>query len=134
MLIDSERAMLKLGADFAKQLRAPALIELLGDLGAGKTTFTRGLAQGLGVTDLVSSPSFTISRNYQGEKYRLAHYDFYRLADPGIMAEDLRESINDPDTITVIEWGASVQDFLPKHHYTVSISYQDEKTREVTIR
>ena len=54
MLIDSERAMLKLGADFAKQLRAPALIELLGDLGAGKTTFTRGLAQGLGVTDVVS--------------------------------------------------------------------------------
>ena len=60
--------MIEYGEKIAKSLSAPLVIELLGDVGAGKTTFTRGLAKGLGVKEAVTSPSFTISKNYQGEK------------------------------------------------------------------
>ena len=132
MLIHSEQEMLEYGEKFAATLAAPAVIELIGDVGAGKTTFTRGLAKGLGVQAELSSPSFTISREYRGEKYTLVHYDFYRLEDPGLMAEDLAETIYDPNIITVIEWGQSIKDILPQNHVTIEIKYIDENTREIT--
>ncbi|MBR6166600.1 tRNA (adenosine(37)-N6)-threonylcarbamoyltransferase complex ATPase subunit type 1 TsaE [Candidatus Saccharibacteria bacterium] len=125
--------MIDFGRNFAANLSAPAVIELIGDVGAGKTTFTRGLAAGLGVEEPISSPSFTISRFYQGEKYTLTHYDFYRLDDPGLMADDLAESIGDQNNITVIEWGESIADILPAEHYRISIRYIDENTREVNV-
>ncbi len=131
MLIHSETEMLEFGRNFAAKLKAPAVLELIGDVGAGKTTFTRGLAEGLGVKATLSSPSFTISRLYQGDDCILAHYDFYRLEDPGIMSEDLAESIEDLKTITVIEWGQSIKELLPENHYVVEIKYIDENTREV---
>lgn len=133
MLIHSEADMIDFGRNFAANLSAPAVIELIGDVGAGKTTFTRGLAAGLGVEEPISSPSFTISRFYQGEKYTLTHYDFYRLDDPGLMADDLAESIGDQNNITVIEWGESIADILPAEHYRISIRYIDENTREVNV-
>ena len=132
MLIHSEQEMLDYGEKFAASLTAPVIIELIGDVGAGKTTFTRGLAKGLGVQAGLSSPSFTISREYRGKKYTLVHYDFYRLEDPGLMVEDLAETISDPNTITVIEWGQSIKDILPSDHVTIEIKYIDENTREIT--
>lgn len=133
MLIHSEADMIVFGRNFAANLSAPAVIELIGDVGAGKTTFTRGLAAGLGIEEPISSPSFTISRFYQGEKFTLTHYDFYRLDDPGLMADDLAESIGDQNNITVIEWGESIADILPAEHYRIAIRYIDENTREVTV-
>lgn len=126
--------MIEYGEKIAKSLSSPLVIELLGDVGAGKTTFTRGLAKGLGVKEAVTSPSFTISKNYQGEKCQLVHYDFYRLNDPSIMSEDLQESISDEDTITVVEWGESIRGILPQHHMVVEIKYINETEREITIR
>lgn len=123
--------MLDYGKKFGAGLKAPLVLELLGDVGAGKTTFVRGLAKGLGVAEEVTSPSFTISKEYQGKSARLVHYDFYRLADPGIMAEDLAESISDPNTITVIEWGNTIQDVLPPEHKIIEIKYINETTREL---
>ncbi len=131
MLIHSEAEMLEFGQKFAKSLKAPQVVELLGDVGAGKTTLTRGIADGLGVKESVTSPSFTLSKEYNGKKYHLVHYDFYRLADPGIMSEDLAETIADPKTITIVEWGQSVQDLLPKKRLTIEIKYVDENTREI---
>lgn len=133
MLIHSEKEMMQAGEDYAKKLVAPTTIELVGDVGAGKTTFVRGLAKGLGVKSELSSPSFTISRSYAGEKYILTHYDFYRLTDPGLMSEDLAESITDPQTITVIEWGQSIADILPENTQKISIQYIDENTRELSL-
>lgn len=126
--------MLKAGRDFGKKLQAPAVLELLGDVGAGKTTFTRGVAEGLGIKEAVTSPSFTLSKEYIGERYRLVHYDFYRLVDPGIMAENLTETIADSNTITVVEWGQSIQNVLPEHRQTIMIKYVDENTREISIK
>ena len=131
MIIRSEQEMLDFGKSYAEKLQAPAVIELVGDVGAGKTTFVRGLAQGIGIKEPLSSPSFTISRFYQGEKYTLTHYDFYRLEDPGLMAEDLAESIADENNITIIEWGQSIADILPLDHKVIDIKYIDENTREL---
>ena len=131
MLINSEKDMLEYGEKLGAKLKAPVVLELLGDVGAGKTTLVRGIAKGLGIAEEVTSPSFTISKEYQGEKYRLVHYDFYRLGDPGIMSEDLAEAISDDLTITIIEWGNSIQDVLPENHKIIEIKYIDENTREL---
>ena len=131
MLIRSESEMLEFGKNYAAKLKIPAVIELVGDVGAGKTTFVRGLAQGLGIEEPLSSPSFTISRFYQGDTVTLTHYDFYRLEDPGLMAEDLAESITDENNVTVIEWGQSIADILPPDHKIIEIKYIDENTREL---
>lgn len=131
MLIRSESEMLEYGKNYAEKLEIPAVIELIGDVGAGKTTFVRGLAQGLGIEEPLSSPSFTISRFYQGKKATLTHYDFYRLEDPGLMADDLAESITDENNVTVIEWGQSIADILPAGHKVIEIKYIDENTREL---
>ncbi len=126
--------MIELGHKFASTLTAPAVIELLGDVGAGKTTFTRGLAEGLGIKEPVTSPSFTISKSYAlPNGNTLTHYDFYRLPDPGIMSEDLSENINNPNSIVIIEWADSIADLLPKDHKTITIKYNNDGTREITL-
>lgn len=134
-IITSEQDMLTYAEGFAKELKAPAVIELIGDVGAGKTTFTRGLAKGLGVKDPVTSPSFTISKHYpftkDNQPYTLIHYDFYRLPDPGLMSDDLIESINDETAITVIEWADSVSDLLPKKRITLKITLNDDGSRTI---
>ena len=134
MLIHSETEMLDYGKKLGFSLKAPSVLELLGDVGAGKTTLVRGIAKGLGIKEDVTSPSFTISKEYQGTKYRLVHYDFYRLGDPGIMSEDLAEAMREPSTIVIVEWGQSVQNILPKERTVIEIKYVDENTREITIQ
>ncbi len=133
MRINSEQAMLDFGKQFST--KSPKVIELIGDVGAGKTTFVRGLAQGLGIKEPVTSPSFTISKSYAlpSGKGRLIHYDFYRLQDPGLMSEDLQENLQNPDNIIVIEWGDSISNLLPDNHTIIKINYNDDNTREITI-
>ncbi len=132
MKINSEQEMFEFGKNFAKN--TPRVIELVGDVGAGKTTFVRGLAEGLGIKEPVTSPSFTISKTYAcPDGKTLTHYDFYRLGDPGIMKEDLEESIKKENNITVVEWGESVSDILPKNHTIINIVYNDDDSREVIL-
>lgn len=131
MLIHSEKEMLEYGKKIGQSINSSTVFELLGDVGAGKTTLTRGIADGLGIAEDVTSPSFTISKEYQGEKLRLVHFDFYRLEDPGIMADDLAEEIQSPNTVVIVEWGQSVADLLPENHRKIEVKYLDENTREV---
>ena len=142
MEIKSEQEMLTCGKNFAEKLKSgqdfagaerAAVVELIGDVGAGKTTFVRGLAKGLGIKEPVTSPSFTISKSYAlPGGGRLVHYDFYRLAEPGLMSEDLQESIANPRNIVIIEWGESVSDLLPEKHTKIQINYTDNG-REMII-
>ncbi len=133
MKISSEEEMINCGREFAKTVKAPQVIELIGDVGAGKTTFVRGLAEGLGIKTPVTSPSFTISKEYAYDGGRLVHYDFYRLPDPGLMAEDLDEAISDPHAIVLVEWANSVENILPANTKRIEIKYNDDGTREVTL-
>lgn len=131
MKIASEAAMLDFGQNFAQNLELPAVIELVGDVGVGKTTFARGLAQGLGVTEPVTSPSFTISKRYAFPSGELVHYDFYRLDDPGIMRDELAETLSEPNTVVVVEWGGDVAELLPTHKHHLEIKLNEDGTREI---
>lgn len=133
MIIKSEQEMIDCGREYAKKITKPAVIELVGDVGTGKTTFTKGLAEGLGVSGEITSPSFTISKVYKlADGGNLVHYDFYRLPEPGLMMEDLTENLENPENVVVIEWGESVADLLPEKHNKVEIRYNEEG-REVIL-
>ncbi len=132
MILKSEEEMIQFGEEIAKAISLPCCIELVGDVGAGKTTITKGIARGLGVSDEITSPSFMISKQYAFDGGKLVHYDFYRLAEPGIMSEDLAENLSDAQTVTIVEWGDSVAELLPVGHKKYLIKLLDDGTREVT--
>lgn len=112
----------------------PCAIELVGDVGAGKTTFTKGLARGLEIAEEITSPTFTISKVYENSRgQKLVHYDFYRLENPGIMVEDLFESLQDPQTVTVIEWADTVSEILPANHLRLEILINDDGSRTLNL-
>ena len=132
--VASELAMKELGEKLGKRLKGGEVFQLVGDVGAGKTTFVKGLAKGLAVDDEVQSPSFTISRLYLGrDDLQLVHYDFYRLTDAGIMANEVAEMVHDPKTVTVVEWADIVEGVLPDDHYTINITAPTETSRVVEI-
>lgn len=135
MLIKSDSEMRAFGTKIGQSLRGGEIFELIGDVGAGKTTFVKGLAVGLEIDDDVQSPSFTINRRYDGrDGLTLSHYDFYRLNDAGIMSMEISESLNDPKIITVVEWGESVQDVLPADRIIVRIDYLPDEGRDVELQ
>lgn len=119
------------GEQIGTRLRGGEVIELVSDLGGGKTTFVRGLARGAGSTDTVASPTFTISREYRAKNFTVVHFDFYRLDESGIVAEELREFIGDPQTVVVVEWGDIVEDVLPVKRVSVRLAQVDDDTREI---
>lgn len=129
--------MVSLGKRFAQNLSLPAVFELIGDVGAGKTTFTRGLAAGLGVEEPLTSPSFTISKRYyfaqNATEGSLIHYDFYRLPDPGIMRDELAEALSEPNNIIVVEWGGDVADLLPKSKYRLEFQLNPDGSRTIVL-
>ena len=135
MIIKGESSMKNLGKRLGDSLRGGEIIELIGDVGAGKTTLTRGIARSLGIEDTLQSPTFTISREYKGEKLRLVHYDFYRLSEPGIMADELDETLRDTNTVSVIEWSDAVEEVLPDNRIIIKILpvSNDENSRDVEI-
>lgn len=115
------------------QLRGGEVIELVSDLGGGKTTFTRGLAAGAGSTDVVASPTFTVSKVYKASKLEIHHFDFYRLADAGLIAHELQDLLGDPGIVIVVEWGGIVEHVLPENKVTIQITRSGEESRDISI-
>ena len=130
----TEDALKAFGASLGQSCQGGEVFELVGDVGAGKTTLTKGLADGLMVEDDVQSPSFTLSRVYTArDGLELHHYDFYRLHDPGIMRYELAESVKNPHVVTVVEWAETVRDVLPMHRKRITIAYtQGGDGRDIT--
>ncbi len=132
--VTTEAATRQLGEKIGSHLKGGEVFQLVGDVGVGKTTFVKGLAKGLGVDDEVQSPSFTISRTYDGRNdIQLVHYDFYRLTDAGIMANEVAEMVHDPLTVTIIEWADIVEGVLPKDHFTITLTSPTETTRIIEL-
>jgi tRNA threonylcarbamoyladenosine biosynthesis protein TsaE len=129
----STAATEKLGADIGACLKGGEVIELRSDLGGGKTTFVRGLARGAGSADPVGSPSFTISREYAAPNFTIHHYDFYRLAEPGLMAAELSEVLDDNKAVVIIEWADVAEDVLPKDRAIIAISTTGESERQFDV-
>ena len=123
--------MKQLGEAIGRSVSGGEVLELVGDIGAGKTTLTKGIARALGINEPVQSPTFTISRVYDSPKgLRLAHYDFYRLSEAGIMGDEIREAMDD-DSVVVVEWAGAVDDNLPKDRLVVKITTISEEERLV---
>jgi tRNA threonylcarbamoyladenosine biosynthesis protein TsaE len=132
--INSEAEMSAFGVRLGSILTGGEVLELVGDVGAGKTTLTKGIALGLGVDEDVQSPSFTISCIYEGrDDLHVAHYDFYRLQDAGIMGNELAETIHDPNTVTILEWGGIVDGILPVDRMTITIVSPSETSRGLSL-
>lgn len=123
----------RLGALLSSYVSGGDVVELIGDIGAGKTQLVRGLAAGINSSTPVQSPSFMLQRVYEGQPYTIHHYDFYRLEQPGVMLDELRESLDDPDVVVAIEWARSSKEILPENTVTVTIESPAETERAITI-
>ncbi len=114
----------------ASYVKAGDIICLAGDLGAGKTTFTRYLAEGLGISGNIKSPTFTIIREYQSGRLPLYHMDAYRLEETGAEGMGLEEYL-EGDGLTVIEWPQFIEEDLSTNYLWLSISKGQEDDRQV---
>lgn len=125
----------EIAQDFAKTLKTGDVVCMYGDLGAGKTEFVRAMAQEFGITDYITSPTFTIVNEYKGT-LDLYHFDVYRIADSDEMYEIGYDEYIDGDGICVIEWAELIEDILPPHRYNVTINKDlanGESYRKITI-
>ena len=133
-LSHSEKETEELGASLAQRLKAGDVVAYRGDLGAGKTAFTRGLARGLGCTGRVTSPTFTIVNEYEGN-IPLFHFDLYRLGDEEELWDIGWEDYLSRDGVCAVEWSESFPEALPLDCITVTISRcpEQEDWRRITI-
>ncbi len=111
------------------------MIELSSDIGGGKTVFVKGLASGMGTSDHVASPTFTINRQYRalGRDVVMHHYDFYRLDDPGIMAAEISDTLSENGNIVVVEWSTIVEHLLPDDRLQIAIRADGESSRMLEL-
>ena len=114
---------LKIAERFGRNCKGGEVFFIASDLGGGKTTFTKGLAVGLGSDDIVSSPTFMVNRIYDcRDGMQLHHFDFYRLSEGGMVAHELKEVLEDPKNIIVVEWGDIVAGTLPGEYVRIDIA------------
>ena len=120
--------------DLAQTFVGGETLLLEGDLGAGKTHFAKGLAEGLGIADTVTSPTFTLHNVYEGGRLTFNHFDFYRVDDPEeVEMLGLCEYFSTPDGVAAIEWSANVKNLLPTKCITVNIAKLSDTERQITI-
>ncbi len=120
------------GRKLGQQLQGGEVIELVGDVGTGKTTFVRGLARGLGSSDHVSSPTFTLSNMYRG-RLELHHLDLYRLREPGLIRHQLSEIVEQSESVIVVEWGGEVSEVLPRRRITIRFKIAEAEARKLEL-
>ncbi|MBS1827266.1 MAG: tRNA (adenosine(37)-N6)-threonylcarbamoyltransferase complex ATPase subunit type 1 TsaE [Acidobacteria bacterium] len=130
---DSEEAMIALGEQIAGRLPSRCVVFLTGNLGAGKTTLSKGIAAGMGVAtpEEVSSPTFTLIHEY-GEPTRLYHIDLYRLDEPRQLMTLGLDEIFDRDAVVLLEWPEKFARWLPKPDVEIRIEREDGR-RRVTL-
>ncbi|TMU82743.1 tRNA (adenosine(37)-N6)-threonylcarbamoyltransferase complex ATPase subunit type 1 TsaE [Bacillus sp. BHET2] len=131
IITNSPEETLVFAEQLAAHLKPGTVLTLEGDLGAGKTTFTKGLAKGLGVSKTVNSPTFTIIKEYRG-RLPLYHMDVYRLGDS---FEDLGfEEYFEGEGVTVVEWAHLIKDQLPEELLSLSIYREGDSARRIVLK
>lgn len=123
-LVD-EAAMLAFGASWATHITAPCIINLVGDLGVGKTTFARGLLQGLGYTGTVQSPTYPVVRSYSLPQIELHHFDLYRFTSPEEWEDAGLDDLLSNDSIALIEWAQHGGNYVPPFDLTFYFVYKN---------
>jgi tRNA threonylcarbamoyladenosine biosynthesis protein TsaE len=134
LLSDSEEQTFEFARRLAESLPLPAHILLFGDLGAGKTTFTKGLASGFGVEDVgdVTSPTFALVNQYQG-RMPIFHIDLYRIDSGDFDGLGLEEMFDSPDAVVVVEWAERLADLAPSDAIRIDLSYVGESERKIIV-
>ena len=134
-LSTSEAETEALGAALAREIAPGSIVLLCGDLGAGKTVFSRGFARGLGVTEPVSSPTYTIVQEYElGSGSRLYHMDLYRISDErAALGFGVDEFLNEPGAISLVEWPERIRGLIPDTAIRVELAHRSETEREIRI-
>ena len=111
------------------------VVALEGELGAGKTTFTKGLAKSLGIKTKIKSPTFNLIKNYSVNSKILYHIDCYRLKNyRDLLPLGIKEIISNPQNIVIIEWSDRVREILPKKYIKIHIDHMNKNTRKITIK
>ena len=118
---NSEKETYELGYHLGQEAKAGQVFTLVGDLGVGKTVFTKGLAAGLGVEEPVSSPTFTIVQVYEEGRLPFYHFDVYRIGDVEEMDEVGYEDYVYGDGVSLIEWANLIEEILPEHRTQIKI-------------
>lgn len=132
--IKCEDEIKALGLELAHELEPGDVVALVGNLGTGKTTLSKYIAQGLGVTETLSSPTFNIVKEYRSGRLPLYHFDVYRLSCGDELVDIGAEDYLYGDGVCLIEWADIVADILPEESIVVRIEYgENEGTREVEI-
>lgn len=129
VLIESlnEKDTWQVGFDLGKEIEKGTVILLHGDLGVGKTVFTKGLAEGLGITEPITSPTFTILQEYEEGRIPLYHFDVYRIGDVEEMDELGYEAYFYGEGVCLIEWASLIEEILPEDAKIVTIEKDLEK-------
>lgn len=125
-----------LGRELGAAAQPGTVFALTGDLGTGKTVFTKGLAEGLGITEPVTSPTFTILQTYDAGRLPFWHYDVYRIGDIEEMEEIGYEDAFFGDGVCLVEWAEIIEDLLPENTVRVTIEKDPEKGvdyRRITV-
>jgi tRNA threonylcarbamoyladenosine biosynthesis protein TsaE len=135
MISTSESETFRVGRELAESMPLPAHILLYGDLGAGKTSFTRGLAAGFGLEQLdeVSSPTFTLINEYAG-RTKIYHIDLYRIEAGRLEGLGLDEIFDNPNAAVIVEWAERLGSFQTPGAVKVFLEYVDEGSRKIDIK
>ncbi len=129
----NEEETFKYAKNLAKQLKKGDFIALYGDLGAGKTAFTKGIAKGINIDEEILSPTYTFLRIYEG-LLRLYHFDVYRITDIDELEHIDFAEYATGDGLCICEWANLITEALPKNRYDINIAYLDNKKREITVK
>jgi len=119
----NEEQARQFGIELAKTLSPCVVIALIGDIGTGKTTLTRAIAEGLKISDIITSPTFTIIQEYRGGRLPLYHFDVYRLTSQLDLINLGYEEYFYADGVTVVEWADLVYDLIPSDAIVIRISF-----------
>ncbi len=122
-----------LAVKLAEYVKAGDIVALIGDLGTGKTTFTKKFAQTLGVTENLKSPTFNYVLEYFSGRLPLYHFDVYRLGEPEEIYEVGYEDYLGGDGVMLIEWADIIQSELPKEYIQINLEYDGDETRKVSL-
>jgi len=131
----NEEETKELAKKVAEKVKKGGVVCLFGDLGTGKTTFTKGFAQALGIDSFsIKSPTYTYIRDYELGKNHLYHVDLYRLETVDeLLLQEIEEFLINKNNIMIIEWADKLKDHLPKDRIDICLEYLDENSRKVTI-
>lgn len=131
IVMENEEAVRKFGRELGAAAEAGSVIALTGDLGAGKTTLTKAIAEGLGVKEIITSPTFNIIKQYGSGRLPLYHFDVYRITDPDEMYELGYEEYFYGEGVCVVEWADMIDELIPEDAVRIDIGYGEREGERI---